>query len=533
MATSGRWSDVSRDAIFLVNKRRWRIEPDERNHVIHSLRARLAVVLMLSIGASIALAVLMSRLYAQSLSLTEARAEDQAARACDEIRGVWRYYGSGWNGPAPAGADAAFRADLRAVLALALDRGDFAVGGIWQADQGLLASRPAEAAALPATSVWQAVASATVQQDHDMVREATDHGDRVVVAACILGGPVPKLVAWASLRLLAGTGLAQLQLGFGVLLGLVVAITGWLGWLVVAWSRHLRHIEAALARYGASGTQDTLPLIPATGELELDRIVDALNFAGTRLGAVQREAAELAVRVAGAERMAALGRVAAGVAHEIRNPIATMRLRAENALAGDDERRRTALDSILAQIARLDRLLAEMLAMTQGRAPEPACIDLASFLQATLRDYEDAAQRAQVTLQLDAPDRIEVRLDASMIGRALANLVQNAVRATPPGGRVVLAGARVGSTSAIVISVADDGTGVDEALHTRLFEPFVTGRADGTGLGLAIARELVASHGGTLRLCPGAPGTGARFVIELPGAAGESCNPVDGGSACR
>ena len=81
----------------------------------------------------------------------------------------------------------------------------------------------------------------------------------------------------------------------------------------------------------------------------------------------------MSARVAASERLAALGRVAAGIAHEIRNPIAAMRLKAENALAGDDARRRAALHTILGQIARLDRLIAELLAMTQrprsGREP--------------------------------------------------------------------------------------------------------------------------------------------------------------------
>lgn len=107
---------------------------------MRSLRARLAVVWMLSVLASVALAVLMSQLYAQSSSANVARAEDQVGGACEKIRDAWRYYDNGWNGPAPGAEDPGFRADLRAVLARVLDVDDPIAGGVWQADHGLLAS---------------------------------------------------------------------------------------------------------------------------------------------------------------------------------------------------------------------------------------------------------------------------------------------------------------------------------------------------------------------------------------------------------
>lgn len=499
---------------------------------MRSLRARLAVVWVLSVFASTALAVLMSQLYAQSTSLNVARTEDQVARACDEIRNAWRYYDNGWNGPAPGAKDPAFQADLRAVLARALDADDPIVAGIWQTEHGLLASQPRSPSALPSTSVLQAVISSALQQDHDTVQQGTDHGDTVVVAACILSGPVPNLVAWSSRRLYAARGLSQLRLGFAVLLALVLAITGWITWLVLIWSRHVRRIEAALASYSASGTGG-LPRVATTGEHELDRIIDALNTASIRLDAAQQEATSLAARVADGTRLAALGRVAAGVAHEIRNPLASMRLRAENALAGDDDRRRKALDSILGQITRLDRLLAELLAMTQGRQATFERVDLAAFLRTILRDHEDAAEAAHVALHLDAPDA-EVRLDPGLIGRVLANLLENAIRETPAGGRVLVAARDDPASGRLDISVADDGPGVLPELRGQLFEPFVTGRADGTGLGLAIARELVAAHGGTLVLADKGLGSGACFIIMLPlGGAGTTPAPPAGTSTER
>ena len=151
--------------------------------------------------------------------------------------------------------------------------------------------------------------------------------------------------------------------------------------------------------------------------------------------------------------------------------------------------------------------------MTRGGTPEPVEIMLDHFLDGVLRDYEEAAEAAQVALRLEA-DQAPVRLDPEMIGRIVANLLQNALRETPPGGRIVVTG-KHDLAGEVTISVADSGPGVTPSLSGRLFEPFVTGHAEGTGLGLAIARELVAAHGGTLELDGSEPEGGARFTIRL------------------
>ena len=219
------------------------------------------------------------------------------------------------------------------------------------------------------------------------------------------------------------------------------------------------------------------------------------------------------MRIVAAERLAALGRVAAGVAHEIRNPLAAMRLRAENGLAGDDDRRRRALFAVLEQVGRLDRLLGELLAMTQRRDPVPELTDIGTLLSSCVERHADQAAAAQVRLAAEGAGT--ALLDAALIGRALDNLLSNAIRHTPPGGHVSLRAECRGTALRLVVE--DTGPGVAPDLRASLFEPFVTGRADGTGLGLAIARELVEAHGGRLSLA--ASEQAARFVIELGKAA--------------
>jgi len=474
---------------------------------VTSLRSRLFLLWALSLAASVAVGALLVGLYRQSSSAQLDRAQAAVAQACDRIGDRYAYYAAGWAGPEPSAADTAaageFRADLLAVLQVAMAPQPAIAGGIWQQDQGLLASTSA-----PDATVSRAIASlaATVASDGGTAASELDtNGATILLQACALRGPVGGLVGWTMARIEAAPGQDQLRLGVGVLLALVLGMTALLSWLVLAWRRRIVAIEFALAGHEAGELH-----LAATGEPELDRLVAALNRAGARLAQSHAVADALAARVALSERLAALGRVAAGVAHEIRNPVAAMRLRAENALAGDDARRRAALEAILAQIARLDHLIAELLEMTQRREPTPRATDIAGLLEACAGDHRDG----RIVIRVEAPSE-PVVTDAALLRRALDSLVQNAVRHTPDGGEVCLRAARDGR--GLRIEVADSGPGVPAALRETLFEPFVTGRPDGTGLGLAIARELVQSLGGTLRLLDSEGG--AVFQIELAGDA--------------
>jgi signal transduction histidine kinase len=262
-----------------------------------------------------------------------------------------------------------------------------------------------------------------------------------------------------------------------------------------------------------------MPEVPRTGERELDQIIGALNDAGKRLVAARREAETMAERAARAERLASLGRVAAGVAHEIRNPIAAARLQGENGLAGDDVRRTEAIGEMLVQLDRLDGLVSELLAMTQRALPRPIWIELANFLSDCIARHCAVAADRGVTLRAVGAAGAAT-LDPAIVGRVLDNLLTNAIRHAPEGGQVTITVER--AAAGLMFVVEDSGAGVAHELTGQLFEPFVTGRPDGTGLGLAIARELADAHGGRLVLRrPGGaqPGQGAAFALEL------SCRP--------
>jgi len=469
--------------------------------VVRSLRSRLALLWVLSLAASVAVGGLLLSLYHQSAAAQAGRAEAVAAHGCQLVAERWGFYAAGWAGPAPQARDAGFRRDLQALLVITLPAAPPLHAGIWRAGEGVLAAIGGLPAGLE-EEVGDAATEALADERTTTARADTALG-AVGLAACPLPGPVSGLAAYAAVPLLGAPGQVVLQAGLAVLLGLMLAMTGLLTWLQLSWARHVRGIETALARHQAGH----LPRLAPTGEQELDRIVAALNTAGARLAEAHARAEALSARVAQSERLAALGRVAAGVAHEIRNPIAAMRLRAENALAGDDARRRTALESILAQIARLDRLIGELLAVTQRREPAPEVVDVGGFLAGCAADHPGVTVRA--------PPGLHAMFDPALTRRALDCLLTNARQHSPAGPDIVLSASLAGDT--LRLAVHDSGPGVDPALRDQLFEPFVTGRADGTGLGLAIARELTQAQGGHLVLeDAGGDGRGAIFVVELP-----------------
>ncbi len=487
---------------------------------MRSLRVRLFSLWLLSLAASLAVALLLLQLYEQTAVARVARADAVIARACDLIRDRFGFFASGWTGPAPDLDEAGLRASLATVVGLALAGQDGVEGGIWQTGAGPLAyAYPTYEGSGPKTDLPAAERSQIEAVNRQAARDqqGADHqtmsrAQTLLLYACPLSGPIAGLTAWTMTRVNAAPGFRPLLLGLAVLFGLLLAMALWLGRTLIVWGRHVKGIETALADAGEQG----MPAVALTGEKEFDRIIAALNEAGQRLRTARQEADAMAERVARAERLSGLGRVAAGVAHEIRNPIAAARLQGENALAGDDKRRKVAIGDMLVQLDRLDSLAGELLAMTQRVTPHTIEIPLQPYLSACVERHGVLAADRGVMVSLACADAV-AKLDLGMIGRVLDNLLSNAIRHAADGGRVSVFCEQ--EAAGLTIVVEDSGGGVAPELTERLFEPFVTGRPHGTGLGLAIARELADAHGGRLVLRrPGGacPGQGAAFALELP-----------------
>jgi len=472
----------------------------------------------LTLAASLAVGLLLFQLYHASTVAQLGQAAAVAQRACDLIRGQYAFYVTGWNGADSAQTDARFQRALIPVIEAALAHQPGVEGGIWSGTAGSMAyayptypgTRPKTDLPAAESSGIEAVNEDAANAEQPVLRRSDSGSQTLLLAACPLPGPYTGMTAWTMTRVQAAPGYDRLSVGLALLCALVLGIAAWVTWLTAIWGRHVAVIEASLGSHDL----ETLPEMPVTGERELDRIVSALNEAGRRLSEARLQSDDMAAKVAASERLAALGRVAAGVAHEIRNPMAAMRLRIENALAGDPARQRAALETSLAQIGRVDALITELLAMTQRQTPDWQDVDLAHLLAERVQEHRDAAQEAHVLVEVADADH-RARFDPRLLGRAIDNILLNAIRHTPPGGRIRLRAEREKGLLRIIVS--DTGPGIAPELRSRLFEPFATGRPEGTGLGLAIAREMVAAHGGRILLgAAEACHPGATFIIELP-----------------
>jgi heavy metal sensor kinase len=246
---------------------------------------------------------------------------------------------------------------------------------------------------------------------------------------------------------------------------------------------------------------------PGTGD-EMERLAETLNGMLARL-----EAAFTQTR-----------RFAADAAHELRTPLAALRGGIEVALRAErpPEEYRRVLASSLEEVERLIRLAEDLLLLSRSSAgPDVtrAPVDLEPLLLDVFDVGARLGQAVGVSVRTDTMAPATVRGDATALRRALLNLVENAIKYTPPGGKLEL-GLTTGDGMAVV-TVSDTGIGLDPADTDRIFEPFVrldAARARGTGgagLGLAIARSIAVAHGGTLA-AESRPGAGSRFVLRLP-----------------
>ncbi|HEX8558466.1 MAG TPA: ATP-binding protein [Pyrinomonadaceae bacterium] len=238
-------------------------------------------------------------------------------------------------------------------------------------------------------------------------------------------------------------------------------------------------------------------------------------------------------RISQSERLAALGRMAATVAHEVRNPLSAIKSIAQVLREDEYIKREYArdLELIVGETDRLSRSVTQMLsfARSEPHAGEPRRVG--ELLESLLLLFKREAAGRDVALTADA-GAAQAELDgaaAASLRDALTNLLLNALHATPAGGRVRLTSSAEGGQ--LTVAVEDTGPGVPHERRERIWEPFFTTKQRGTGLGLAIVRKRVEEVGGLARLAPSRPGEGARFELTLPLRKEEGGRPKDEGEA--
>ncbi len=225
-----------------------------------------------------------------------------------------------------------------------------------------------------------------------------------------------------------------------------------------------------------------------------------------------RRLAELEQRAAREQRLVALGSMSSVMAHELRNPLASLKghaqLLAEDLEEAGDEKRHAKAQRVVSEAERLEQLTTTLLDFVRDGPIERTHVSPSDVVERALMDL----RRDRVRVDLSAaPATLEV--DANRLARAIHNLVDNALQASPDG-EVELTVARDGGDA--VVTVRDHGPGIPPGAEAQIFEPFVTTRVRGTGLGLAVARRITEQHGGTLTAA-NHPSGGAVFTLRLRG----------------
>jgi len=267
---------------------------------------------------------------------------------------------------------------------------------------------------------------------------------------------------------------------------------------------------------------DDLPAL----QQQVQAIASRIKQVGEELQQARREAMR-------AERLAAVGELAASVAHELRNPLTSVKLLIQNT---GQRRSGPALGDkpfrvVLEEISRMENTIQGLLDFARPSQLNRVSHDLCSTVRRALNLVEGRAKQEGIAIQEAFPDGpLLVDGDPEQLHQVFVNLLLNSIESMREGGSLRVGVSSQPAQSVCRVSFTDSGTGIPEDLVERIFEPFVTSKEHGTGLGLAISRRIVETHGGVLTAA-NSPPQGAVFTVELPlySQARTSCGrPVDG-----
>ena len=224
--------------------------------------------------------------------------------------------------------------------------------------------------------------------------------------------------------------------------------------------------------------------------------------------------------VARAERLAGIGRLAANIAHEIRNPLASISGSVEvlKSLPGADAETRNLVDIAVREVDRVNALISNLLDYARPRSEDRQRLDLGEMVTEIAKIFEQERRMKDVHLQLHTQTGVWVEAASGQMQQVLWNLLRNAVEAMPEGGTIYLAAAQKNTVPPeAILMVRDTGVGIARDDLDHIFEPFFSRKTGGTGLGLATTARIVEDHKGTIDVLS-QRGKGTTFTVRLPAA---------------
>lgn len=304
--------------------------------------------------------------------------------------------------------------------------------------------------------------------------------------------------------------------GIGVFEALPAAEQGVLRSLGSELAVPLIHDDELVAWASLSGVQSP-PLQP--GHIDSHILEAAAHLGAARKAERERASAEVVLR---SNRLSVAGQMAAGIAHEVRNPLAAVRsmvqlVRSETAPVADRHR---LLDNVVAEVDRVNRVLSGMMALGRPTAARDERTDVAAVAGDAINFCQAYAKQHGQVIRATLPESLWVQGDPHELRQVLVNLLLNACQASGTGQTIVVDGSSksdVDGKTHVVLRIMDSGEGMPRHILDRVFEPFFSTKQDGGGLGLSICRDAVQRHGGNITIAS-EPKVGTVVSVELPHA---------------
>jgi signal transduction histidine kinase len=400
--------------------------------------------------------------------------------------------------------------------------GDTLLGDSFSAGEGSSGNPPHENSLGDERSVILNVAKSAADTHQPSERVLSNAGNIVLIEAVpIRDGYTVVGCAWTVKRLSALPGANRFR-AYLITVGLsIAALASVLLTLLV-----IRNLQGGVRKIegGLRGLELNLAsqIQSQSDPEEIQRIAQAINRLGAALKAnIQREK-QIETQLRHAERLASLGRLVAGVAHEVRNPLATIRLRVQMCRRDvDNPHVKESCSVALEEIERLNGMVNRLLNFARPVQLHLEQADLRNLIEERMESFREWAHKRSITLRSELPpDSVSLQLDKDRMAQVFDNVIQNAIEAMSEGGgtlSVVLAGQPnlPDNGSGVCVEFRDTGKGMKSSVVHHIFDPFFTTKPSGTGLGLSICHELVQAHGGKIQV-DSKEGRGTNVRITIP-----------------